>query len=559
MTHNHEYNIPERGSTDWAEDINGNFDQLDAEVELRGPDERRSEYEPKPGAKYLATDTESVYIGDGQSWNELASRGRSVEFDSVEATDVNSTLVANDGQQLQAHIDRLEGSDVTDAPGGGLIRLKRRVYRPEEPVVLKRGVVLRGQLGMLPRGSGDTREASTVISGENIPEGEPIVRTRERPHVDHGHGARVENLVVDGAGRFVHGIKLANTGTTSVSSTVVQNLTGHGIWMRGLFSGHVDCVQVNQTSSQRRGTYGVFVEPDGELGRKTQVKGNLFAAASGSDRNTQIYTAPGSGGGLRLNGGNSWRTGCKLDNTSGVAVVKDDNGSLQLSHAIITGEGDDLVGIESRNTDLNSVVVEKFETGIEAKTNRRNTWRNIIVQKNNEHGIKVTGDAAGVPVVEDGSVRDNGAHGIVIEAPSRHPIGPIRGTNFRNNSGWAIIDKRGSRRQGGSVKSLYSAKFANNSKGAIANPDTWDRIDTPWFTNHNQGVAELSSDDEIRHGMDEKPEVVFVQANGTDRASVENSDEETISVVVRTTEGDPIDGRTSVNWRAFGASYSQTS
>jgi len=116
-----------------------------------------------------------------------------------------------------------------------------------------------------------------------------------------------------------------------------------------------------------------------------------------------------------------------------------------------------------------------------------------------------------------------------------------------------------SRRQDGSVKSLYSAKFANNSKGAIANPDTWDRIDTPWFTNHNQGVAELSSDDEIRHGMDEKPEVVFVQANGTDRASVENSDEETISVVVRTTEGDPIDGRTSVNWRAFGASYSQTS
>jgi hypothetical protein len=68
MTDNHGYNTPEAGTTDWDVPLNNNFHTLDADVEIRDDDANRTDYQPKSGAKFLATDTGAVYLGDGSRW-----------------------------------------------------------------------------------------------------------------------------------------------------------------------------------------------------------------------------------------------------------------------------------------------------------------------------------------------------------------------------------------------------------------------------------------------------------------------------------------------------------
>ncbi|WP_254832733.1 tail fiber domain-containing protein [Haloglomus salinum] len=67
-TPNHSYNIPEEGATDWHQPLNENFRQYDTDIEIRDEEANRSNYEPVDGAKFLATDTGVVSIGDGENW-----------------------------------------------------------------------------------------------------------------------------------------------------------------------------------------------------------------------------------------------------------------------------------------------------------------------------------------------------------------------------------------------------------------------------------------------------------------------------------------------------------
>jgi len=71
MTENHGYNTPAEGSTNWDVPLNENFATLDADVEVRDAEANRGNYAPRSEAKFLATDTGAVYIGDGDAWNHL--------------------------------------------------------------------------------------------------------------------------------------------------------------------------------------------------------------------------------------------------------------------------------------------------------------------------------------------------------------------------------------------------------------------------------------------------------------------------------------------------------
>ncbi|QSG11332.1 Uncharacterized protein HSBGL_0902 [Halapricum desulfuricans] len=73
MTDNHGYNTPPQGELDWHVPLNENFNAIDTDIEIRDENENRSNYEPKQGAKYLATDTGDVYLGDGTDWQSLGS------------------------------------------------------------------------------------------------------------------------------------------------------------------------------------------------------------------------------------------------------------------------------------------------------------------------------------------------------------------------------------------------------------------------------------------------------------------------------------------------------
>ena len=83
-TPNHGYNVPSEGTTDWHEPLNENFEQYDTDIEIRDIDANKKNYEPKEGAKFLATDRGNVYLGDGSTWNQLATSGERPHFDGVD-------------------------------------------------------------------------------------------------------------------------------------------------------------------------------------------------------------------------------------------------------------------------------------------------------------------------------------------------------------------------------------------------------------------------------------------------------------------------------------------
>lgn len=96
MTENHGYRTPQRGSTDWHTPLNDNFRRLDADIEVRDTEANRTDYTPRKGAKFLATDTGAVFIGDGSTWNEL---GRLHTDTSTPTTERSVTaIITHDGQ-----------------------------------------------------------------------------------------------------------------------------------------------------------------------------------------------------------------------------------------------------------------------------------------------------------------------------------------------------------------------------------------------------------------------------------------------------------------------------
>ncbi|MBX0288794.1 hypothetical protein, partial [Haloarcula salinisoli] len=72
MTKYHDYNIPNKGASNWHEPLNDNFRQIDNDIEVRETEANRTEYTPEAGVKFLATDTGRTYIGDGSNWQPLS-------------------------------------------------------------------------------------------------------------------------------------------------------------------------------------------------------------------------------------------------------------------------------------------------------------------------------------------------------------------------------------------------------------------------------------------------------------------------------------------------------
>jgi len=132
MTDNHNLDTPVEGTLDWHIPLNANFEALDTAVELRDTAANRSNYVPKEGAKFLATDTGRVYLGDGSAWNAVGS----IAGDGGDGEGVNTALVAGNLVALARELPspQVIDPDGTDTPvqdamdllgnnGGGVVRL----------------------------------------------------------------------------------------------------------------------------------------------------------------------------------------------------------------------------------------------------------------------------------------------------------------------------------------------------------------------------------------------------------------------------------------------------
>lgn len=102
-TPNHSYNMPSKGKQNWHVDLNENFDSLDRDTEIRDQEANKGNYEPRDGAKYVATDSGAVYFGNGNSW-VLADR----KVGSLRAEDINGALLTPQGDTIQAIQDLVD-------------------------------------------------------------------------------------------------------------------------------------------------------------------------------------------------------------------------------------------------------------------------------------------------------------------------------------------------------------------------------------------------------------------------------------------------------------------
>lgn len=86
MTRNtdlHNYTVPTTGDEDYDSTFSTYFDNIDRDVPIRDVKSNLSNYTPKSGAKFEATDTENEFIGDGNTWNQLSTEGPNPSYDSV--------------------------------------------------------------------------------------------------------------------------------------------------------------------------------------------------------------------------------------------------------------------------------------------------------------------------------------------------------------------------------------------------------------------------------------------------------------------------------------------
>lgn len=105
-TTNHGYDRPDFGTVNWHLPLNENFDQLDRDAEIRDVETNRDQYDPRQGAKFLATDTGAVYLGDGTQWNFLG--------------EIVPEQTGGGGAELGPYGKTLVGSADLENPRGGL-------------------------------------------------------------------------------------------------------------------------------------------------------------------------------------------------------------------------------------------------------------------------------------------------------------------------------------------------------------------------------------------------------------------------------------------------------
>ena len=144
MTDNHQYETPAAGTLDWDEPLNRNFERIDTDVEIRDTDASRANYVAKSGAKFLATDTGNVYLGDGGSWSQLGTIGSSaaggdsgvlsllLEGFVVAVGKNNTGLQSVDPTGTDTPIQ--DALDIVAAAGGGEVRLPAGVIEETGPI-----------------------------------------------------------------------------------------------------------------------------------------------------------------------------------------------------------------------------------------------------------------------------------------------------------------------------------------------------------------------------------------------------------------------------------------
>lgn len=123
-TPNHSLSRPPVGSetgtddTNWGAELNSNTTELDGLLLIRDTDASKSNYEPYTDALFYATDTETMWIGDGSTWTELPWWSATPNFDSAQVNGNSvKTDVATTTTQTGAYTASTDETVLADASG----------------------------------------------------------------------------------------------------------------------------------------------------------------------------------------------------------------------------------------------------------------------------------------------------------------------------------------------------------------------------------------------------------------------------------------------------------
>lgn len=240
MTDKKRYETPAYGRTDWHQPINSNFRQLDVDVERRGPRDALSEHEPKAGSKYLATDTEEVFLGDGSKWRKLATTGPNPDFTAVKTAQRPVADVRAYGATGDGRTDDTEAIQraVDEAPNQSAVFLPDGQYRITEPITF-------GTSGRSKHlwGSGEAR----IVTDSNA--GITGAGALEMPTVEE-YDFTVRDLKFDLNGGVDYAIRMGDSSDNvmqlDVQNVVVRDPAVDGIYLERPILTTLHCVVVER-------------------------------------------------------------------------------------------------------------------------------------------------------------------------------------------------------------------------------------------------------------------------------------------------------------------------
>lgn len=167
-TPNHNYNIPSEGTTDWHIPLNENFEQLDIDVEIRGPESNKGNHEPTIGSKYEATDSGAIYYGNGDVWILADRRVNQLQADSMSTKQIQSDGPRIVSPSISGGYDSLQTAiDDSAEDGFGKIWVAEDIQ--ENVVIPTDGVDWVPHRGLMIVGSSGTMTEIKDARGDDTP------------------------------------------------------------------------------------------------------------------------------------------------------------------------------------------------------------------------------------------------------------------------------------------------------------------------------------------------------------------------------------------------------
>lgn len=258
-TPNYDYNVPNEGAQNWHKPLNENFRRYDTDIEIRDEESNIGDYDPKAGAKFLATDTEKVYVGDGSSWQRLATSGTAPSFDELNPSN-NFLGVARSSRITSAEYFGIDAT-VKSGDYGGMY-----CNTASESALPFYGYATDGVSRLWHNYNGDSGDWKLQDS-----DGTRLVVTDDgRVGIGSESFPERDKLHVDSTNQGSYGGSFRWSGPSLGAAIVAENVGDNGDSLQALASG--ECRSAIYARAEEQATYALFTEGDVKVSGTVEAK-----------------------------------------------------------------------------------------------------------------------------------------------------------------------------------------------------------------------------------------------------------------------------------------------